>query len=418
MSPYSPITRLFRNPLYIAVDDSARAGARRVGARAHRVAGVPGGARGAARRAHGRLRARDGAARAGARVAASHLRGARARRRDARAAARTRSTWRARIRSSRSSRRSWRSPSARARTRGTGRSRCATRTGRRWPRCARSSPSAWTSTAGCSSSWTGSSAASATDATRAGLALGVYQDLAVGSAPSGSDVWANPGLFVQGATVGAPPDMYSDEGQNWGLPAIDPHVLRETGYDYWVRLLRAGFRHAGALRIDHALGLFRMFWVPLGAPAREGTFMKSFTRRAVRHPRARERAPRLARRRRGSGHRAAGGAAGAGEVGRARLEGASCSSATSTAGDSGAADRVSAARARDGEHARPAAARRAGWSSATSSCGARWATSPIRSSSAAMRDARTGDRWALIEMLIEAGLLPDVGARAACGRSR
>jgi len=116
----------------------------------------------------------------------------------------------------------------------------------------------------------------ANDAQRAGLALGVYQDLAVGSAPSGSDVWANPGLFVPGATVGAPPDMYSDEGQNWGLPAIDPHVLRETRYDYWVRLLRAGFRHAGALRLDHALGLFRMFWVPLGAPAREGTFMKSF----------------------------------------------------------------------------------------------------------------------------------------------
>jgi 4-alpha-glucanotransferase len=116
----------------------------------------------------------------------------------------------------------------------------------------------------------------ASDATRAGLALGVYQDLAVGSAPSGSDVWANPGLFAPEATVGAPPDMYSDEGQNWGLPAINPHVLRETGYDYWVRLLRAGFRHSGALRLDHALGLFRMFWVPIGASAREGTFVRSF----------------------------------------------------------------------------------------------------------------------------------------------
>jgi 4-alpha-glucanotransferase len=117
----------------------------------------------------------------------------------------------------------------------------------------------------------------ASDAARAGLGLGIYQDLAVGSAPSGSDVWANPGLFVPGATVGAPPDMYSDEGQNWGLPAIDPHVLRQTRYDYWIRLLRAGFRHAGALRLDHALGLFRMFWVPAGASAREGTFVKSFT---------------------------------------------------------------------------------------------------------------------------------------------
>ncbi|MCY7380009.1 MAG: 4-alpha-glucanotransferase [Gemmatimonadaceae bacterium] len=114
-------------------------------------------------------------------------------------------------------------------------------------------------------------------ASRAGLALGLYQDLAVGSAASGADVWANPDLFVQGATVGAPPDMYSDEGQNWGLPAINPHVLRATGYDYWVRLLRAGFRHTGALRIDHALGLFRMFWVPLGQSARHGAYMTSFS---------------------------------------------------------------------------------------------------------------------------------------------
>ena len=117
----------------------------------------------------------------------------------------------------------------------------------------------------------------ALESSRAGLTLGLYQDLAVGSAASGADVWANPELFVQGATVGAPPDMYSDEGQNWGLPAINPHVLRASGYEYWVRLLRAGFRHTGALRIDHALGLFRMFWVPLGQSARQGAYMTSFS---------------------------------------------------------------------------------------------------------------------------------------------
>ncbi|MEO7454703.1 MAG: 4-alpha-glucanotransferase [Gemmatimonadaceae bacterium] len=114
------------------------------------------------------------------------------------------------------------------------------------------------------------------EATQSGLALGMYQDLAVGSAASGSDVWSHPELFTHGATVGAPPDMYSDEGQNWGLPAINPHVLRATGYDYWSRLLRAGFRHTGALRIDHALGLFRMFWIPAGESARHGAYVRSF----------------------------------------------------------------------------------------------------------------------------------------------
>ena len=207
----------------------------------------------------------------------------------------------------------------------------------------------------------------ATDATRAGLALGVYQDLAVGSAPSGSDVWANPGLFVPGATVGAPPDMYSDEGQNWGLPAINPHVLRETR----LRLLGP----AAARRLPargRAAPRPRARTVPdvLGAARRvgaRGDVREVVRARPVRHPRAGERAPRRARRRRGSGHRAAARCRRCSRGGACSAPRCSCSSATSHTGASARARDVSAARAGDGGHARPAAARRVAASSATSS---------------------------------------------------
>jgi 4-alpha-glucanotransferase len=108
----------------------------------------------------------------------------------------------------------------------------------------------------------------------AGLAVGLYQDLAIGSSPVGSDAWGFSDVFVDGVTMGAPPDLWYAHGQDWGFHPASPGRMAATGYRYWVRLLRAAMGHAGALRIDHILGLFRQFWIPAGRPASEGAYVR------------------------------------------------------------------------------------------------------------------------------------------------
>ncbi len=107
----------------------------------------------------------------------------------------------------------------------------------------------------------------------AGLAIGLYQDLAVGCADDSADTWMAPSLFASGVAVGAPPDDYAPDGQNWGFPPLDPHAIRADGYRFFSALLRASFASAGALRIDHAMGLQRLFWIPAGRPGGDGTYV-------------------------------------------------------------------------------------------------------------------------------------------------
>jgi 4-alpha-glucanotransferase len=107
----------------------------------------------------------------------------------------------------------------------------------------------------------------------ADMAVGVIHDLAVGVDAGGADAWALQDALALGTTVGAPPDSFNQTGQDWGLPPWRPDRLRALAYAPYRDVVRGVLRHAGGLRIDHVMGLFRLWWVPAGASAAEGTYV-------------------------------------------------------------------------------------------------------------------------------------------------
>ncbi|MFM8551782.1 MAG: 4-alpha-glucanotransferase [Nitrospiraceae bacterium] len=106
-----------------------------------------------------------------------------------------------------------------------------------------------------------------------GMPLGLYHDLALGSSRSGSDAWVFQDVLALTVDSGCPPDAFALEGQNWGFPPMDPHRLKASRYRLFVELLRSNLANGGALRLDHVMGLFRLFWIPQGLPASEGTYV-------------------------------------------------------------------------------------------------------------------------------------------------
>lgn len=110
------------------------------------------------------------------------------------------------------------------------------------------------------------------DAGRQGV--GLVQDLAIGCDPGGFDAWRWQETFAPGMSIGAPPDLLAPGGQDWGLPPFDPWRLRAQAFGPFIDVVRAGMRHAGGLRVDHVMGLFRLFWIPVGGGSAAGCYVR------------------------------------------------------------------------------------------------------------------------------------------------
>jgi len=106
------------------------------------------------------------------------------------------------------------------------------------------------------------------------LGVGLYEDLAVSVDRGGAETWSHQELYALSVSVGAPPDEFNLKGQNWGLPPLIPERLRAAAYRPFIAILRATMRHSGAVRIDHVMGLARLFWVPPGGDATQGAYMR------------------------------------------------------------------------------------------------------------------------------------------------
>lgn len=107
----------------------------------------------------------------------------------------------------------------------------------------------------------------------AGMRLGMLHDLAVGVHPTGADSWALNRSLARGVSVGAPPDIYNQRGQDWSQPPLRPDALAEQGFAPFRDIVRAALQDSGGVRIDHILGLFRLWWIPEGASPTEGTYV-------------------------------------------------------------------------------------------------------------------------------------------------
>jgi 4-alpha-glucanotransferase len=104
--------------------------------------------------------------------------------------------------------------------------------------------------------------------------IGLVQDLAIGVRADGADAWAWQDVLAAGISAGAPPDPFNQAGQDWNLPPFDPWRLRAAGYEPFVRSIRAAFRHGAGLRMDHVMGLFRLYWIPRGANPARGVYVR------------------------------------------------------------------------------------------------------------------------------------------------